>query len=193
MSKLPNPMRTYSPRQADVQRNWHVIDASARPLGRLASEVAGLLRGKHKAMFAPHLDVGDHVIIVNAGKVGITGKNKLKEKMYYRHSGYLGSLRATSLEEMMRKRPERVIEHAVRGMLPKGSLGRATLRKLHVYAGPTHPHTAQTGRASATVPTATSPQVEPTTLPAGPIPPVETATTNQTATAGGAENNDSNA
>jgi large subunit ribosomal protein L13 len=181
MSKTPNPMRTYSPRQADVFRNWHVIDATARPLGRLASEVAGLLRGKHKAMFAPHLDVGDHVIILNATKVGITGKNKPKEKMYYRHSGYLGSLRATSLEEMMRKRPERVIEHAVRGMLPKGSLGRATLRKLHVYAGPTHPHSAQTMRAHESPPAVQAP------------PAVETAPTAQTATAGGTESNDSNA
>ncbi len=151
MSKNPNPTRTYSPRQADVVRAWHVIDATGRPLGRLASEVAGLLRGKHKPMFAPHLDVGDNVIVVNAAKVGITGKNKPREKMYYRHSGYLGSLRATSLEEMMRKWPERVIEHAVRGMLPKGSLGRSRLRKLHVYAGPTHPHLAQTGKAGGTL------------------------------------------
>ncbi len=150
MTKNANPARTYSPRQAEIVRAWHVIDATERPLGRLASEVAGLLRGKHKAMYAPHLDVGDNVIVVNAAKVGITGKNKLREKMYYRHSGYLGSLRATSLEEMMRKRPERVIEHAVRGMLPKGSLGRSTLRKLHVYAGPTHPHLAQTGKAGGT-------------------------------------------
>ncbi len=150
MSNNPNPLRTYSPRQADISRSWHVIDATGRPLGRLASEVAGLLRGKHKAMFAPHLDTGDNVVIVNATKVGITGKNKLKEKMYYRHSGYLGSLRATSLEVMMQKFPERVIEHAVRGMLPKGSLGRATLRKLHVYAGPNHPHHAQTGRTEGT-------------------------------------------
>jgi large subunit ribosomal protein L13 len=147
-------MKTYSPRQADIVRNWHVIDASARPLGRLASDVAGLLRGKHKAMFAPHLDVGDYVIVVNAARVGITGKNKPKEKMYYRHSGYLGSLRATSLEEMMRRWPERVIEHAVRGMLPKGSLGRSTLRKLHVYAGPTHPHAAQTAHAAQVAQTA---------------------------------------
>jgi large subunit ribosomal protein L13 len=150
MSKNPNPSRTYSPRQAEISRAWHVIDATERPLGRLASEVAGLLRGKHKAMFAPHLDVGDNVIIVNAAKVGITGKNKLRDKMYYRHSGYLGSLRATSLEDMMRKFPDRVVEHAVRGMLPKGSLGRSTLRKLHVYAGPTHPHLAQTGKAEGT-------------------------------------------
>jgi large subunit ribosomal protein L13 len=150
MSKNPNPSQTYSPRQAEISRAWHVIDATERPLGRLASEVAGLLRGKHKAMFAPHLDVGDNVIIVNAAKVGITGKNKLKEKMYYRHSGYLGSLRATSLEVMMNRWPERVVEHAVHGMLPKGSLGRATLRKLHVYAGPTHPHQAQTGKPEGT-------------------------------------------
>jgi large subunit ribosomal protein L13 len=150
MSTNPNPIKTYTPRASEVVRAWHVIDATAKPLGRLASEVAGLLRGKHKAMFAPHLDVGDHVIVVNASRVGITGNNKLKEKMYYRHSGYLGSLRAVPLEVMLKKHPERVIEHAVHGMLPKGALGRATLRKLHVYAGPTHPHAAQTNRAEGT-------------------------------------------
>jgi ribosomal protein L13 len=149
-------------------------------------------------MFAPHLDVGDHVVVVNAAKVGITGKNKPKEKMYYRHSGYLGSLRATSLEEMLRKRPERVIEHAVRGMLPKGSLGRATLRKLHVYAGPTHPHTAQTARSIGSAPEASTapepvPAPEMQRAPTETAKPAETATTAETATPGGTENNDPNA
>jgi len=126
-----------------VQREWHVIDATGKPIGRLASEVAQLLRGKHKATFAPHMDVGDYVIVVNAARVGITGKNKPTEKMYYRHSGYLGSLKAVSLQTMMATKPERVIEHAVRGMLPKNSLGRSTFRKLKVYAGPNHPHQGQ--------------------------------------------------
>ncbi|HZT09294.1 MAG TPA: 50S ribosomal protein L13 [Chloroflexota bacterium] len=135
--------RTYSPRSVDVHHEWHVLDATDRPLGRLASEVAQLLRGKHKAAFVPHMDVGDYVVVVNAARVGITGKNKPVQKMYYRHSGYLGSLRAVSLQKLMGQRPERVIEHAVRGMLPKNSLGRAMFRKLRVYAGPTHPHGAQ--------------------------------------------------
>lgn len=147
MSKTADPTRTYSSRPAEITRRWHVLDATGRPLGRLASQVASLLRGKHKAAFAPHLDMGDHVIVINAAKVGITGRNKLVQKMYYRHSGYPGGLRATSLAEMLRKHPERVIEHAVRGMLPKGALGRAIFRKLHVYAGPTHPHAAQIARA----------------------------------------------
>jgi len=104
-----------------------------------------LLKGKHKPSYSPHLDVGDYVVVVNAARVGITGKNKPQQKMYYRHSGYLGSLRAVSLEQMMARRPERVIEHAVRGMLPKNSLGRSMFRKLRVYAGPDHPHRAQVG------------------------------------------------
>jgi large subunit ribosomal protein L13 len=120
-----------------------VIDATEKPIGRLASEVAQLLRGKHKPMYAPHMDVGDYVVVVNAARVGITGKNKPTQKMYYRHSGYLGSLRAVSLQRMMSSRPERVIEHAVKGMLPKTSLGRSMFRKLRVYAGPTHPHQGQ--------------------------------------------------
>jgi large subunit ribosomal protein L13 len=126
-----------------VVRAWRVLDASGRPLGRLASEVAQLLRGKHKPMFAPHMDVGDHVVVINAAQVGLTGRNKGRQKMYYRHSGYPGALRAVSLEEMMARHPERVIEHAVRGMLPKNALGRALYRKLRVYAGPAHPHAGQ--------------------------------------------------
>lgn len=137
--------RTYSPRAADVAHNWLVVDATRRPLGRLASYVAQLLRGKHKVLYAPHMDLGDYVVVVNAARVGITGKNKAQQKMYYRHSGYLGNLREVSLAKMMAARPERVVEHAVRGMLPKNALGRAMFRKLRVYAGPTHPHAAQVG------------------------------------------------
>jgi large subunit ribosomal protein L13 len=137
--------RTYTPRAAEVNRKWVVLDAAGRPLGRLAGEVAQLLKGKHKPSYAPHMDVGDYVVVVNAARVGITGKNKAQQKMYYRHSGYLGSLRAVSLEQMMARRPERVIEHAVRGMLPKNSLGRSMFRKLRVYPGPNHPHQAQMG------------------------------------------------
>lgn len=136
-------IRSYSPRASEIVDSWHVVDATGRPLGRLASEVAQLLRGKHKPTYAPHMDMGDHVIVVNASRVGITGKNKPVQKMYYRHSGYLGSLRALSLQQMMSRYPERVIEHAVRGMLPKNSLGRALFRKLRVYAGPSHPHIGQ--------------------------------------------------
>ena len=135
--------RSYTPKAGDIERAWHVIDATDRPLGRLASEVAQLLRGKHKAMFAPHMDVGDYVVVINASRVGITGNNKPLQKMYYRHSGYLGSLKAIPLQKMLDQKPERVIEHAVKGMLPKNSLGRSTFRKLRVYAGPNHPHIGQ--------------------------------------------------
>jgi large subunit ribosomal protein L13 len=135
--------RSYTPKAADVVHDWHVIDATDRPLGRLASEVAQLLRGKHKAMYAPHMDVGDYVVVINAANVGITGKNKRQDKMYYRHTGYLGGLKSVSLGQMMARSPERVIEHAVRGMLPKNSLGRAMYRKLRVYADARHPHQGQ--------------------------------------------------
>lgn len=135
--------RTYSPRPGDIKRAWHVIDATGQPLGRLATQVATLLRGKHKRIFAPHMDVGDYVIVINAARVGVTGKSKPQAKLYYRHSGYPGALRSTSLEQVLARHPQRVIEHAVRGMLPKNSLGRAVMRKLHVYAGPQHPHQAQ--------------------------------------------------
>ena len=135
-------MRTYTPKAGDVEATWHVIDATDVVLGRLATQAAVLLRGKHKATFAPHVDSGDFVIVVNADKVALTG-NKRTSKMTYRHSGYPGGLRATPIGELLAKRPERVIEQAVRGMLPKTTLGRAQLRKLKVYAGPEHPHTAQ--------------------------------------------------
>ncbi|MGH3326201.1 MAG: 50S ribosomal protein L13 [Streptomycetales bacterium] len=135
-------MRTYSPKPGDVQRQWYVIDATDVVLGRLASQAATLLRGKHKPIFAPHVDTGDFVIIVNAAKVALTGK-KLEQKKAYRHSGYPGGLRAIPYSELMEKRPDRAVEKAVKGMLPKNSLGRQTLSKLKVYAGPDHPHQAQ--------------------------------------------------
>ncbi len=135
-------MRTYSPKGSDITRQWHVIDASGVVLGRLASQAAVLLRGKHKPIFAPHVDTGDFVIIINADKVALSG-NKLERKRAYRHSGYPGGLRSVSYGELMDAHPERVVEKAVRGMLPKNSLGRKTLRKLKVYAGPEHPHQAQ--------------------------------------------------
>lgn len=135
-------MKTYSTKASDIKRHWHVIDASGRTLGRLATEIAHLLRGKHKPMYAPYLDTGDYVIVVNAGKVRVTG-NKGSQKIYYRHSGYPGGLKEITVEKLMNAHPTRVIEHAVRGMLPKNPLGRAMFRKLKVYEGPTHPHHAQ--------------------------------------------------
>ena len=135
-------MRTFNPKDSDITRQWHVIDATDVVLGRLASHVAVLLRGKHKPIFAPHVDTGDFVIVINADKVAISG-SKLEQKRAYRHSGYPGGLRAVSYGDLMAKHPERVVEKAVRGMLPKNSLGRKTLSKLKVYAGPTHPHEAQ--------------------------------------------------
>lgn len=135
-------MRTYSPKPGEVERQWHVIDAADVVLGRLASHAAMLLRGKHKPTFAPHVDTGDFVIIVNAGKVVLTG-NKRHSKVAYRHSGYPGGLKRVSYEDLLTKRPERAVELAVRGMLPKNRLGRKLIRKLKVYAGPDHPHAAQ--------------------------------------------------
>jgi large subunit ribosomal protein L13 len=133
---------TYSPKPGDVTRAWHVIDAEDVVLGRLATEVATLLRGKHKPTFAPHADTGDFVIIVNAEKVALTG-NKRVQKFAYRHSGYPGGLRKRSFGEMLDTRPERLLEKVVKGMLPKNKLGRAQAKKLKVYAGPDHPHAAQ--------------------------------------------------
>ena len=134
--------RTFSPKPADVQPQWLIIDANDVVLGRLASHVAALLRGKHKATFAPHMDMGDFVIVINADKVALTG-SKLAEKLYYRHSGYPGGLTATTYSEMLEKHPTRAVEKAIRGMLPKNSIGRAQLTKLKVYAGAEHPHAAQ--------------------------------------------------
>ena len=134
--------RTFSPKPADIQREWIVIDAEDIILGRLASHAAVLLRGKHKPTFAPHMDMGDFVIIVNAEKVALTGA-KLEQKKAYRHSGYPGGLTATTYSELLEKHPTRAVEKAIRGMLPKNSIGRDQLRKLKVYAGPAHPHAAQ--------------------------------------------------
>jgi large subunit ribosomal protein L13 len=142
-TKKIDTVRTFSPKQGDITRAWHVIDADGLVLGRLATEVARLLRGKHKPIFAPHVDTGDHVIVVNAKKVVLTA-NKAKDKQAYRHSGYPGSLRSTSYEELLATKPEELVRRAVRGMLPKGTLGRQQLLKLKIYAGPDHPHAAQT-------------------------------------------------
>jgi large subunit ribosomal protein L13 len=135
-------MKTHSTKPSEVQREWWLVDADGVVLGRLASEVAKRLRGKHKPYFAPHLDTGDHVVVINAAKVVVTG-GKLLQKQYYRHSGYPGGLRARPYSRFMVDHPERAIEKAVRGMLPRNRLGRAMLKKLKVYAGPDHPHTAQ--------------------------------------------------
>ena len=135
-------MRTYTPRPGEVSQTWYVVDATDVVLGRLASQVATLLRGKHKAQFAPHVDTGDFVIVVNAGKVALTG-SKREAKMDYRHSGYPGGLRATSYATLLESNPRRAVEKAVKGMLPHTSLGRKQLGKLKVYAGPDHPHQAQ--------------------------------------------------
>jgi len=135
-------VKTYSPKASEIVRQWHVIDASGQILGRLATQIAQLLKGKNKVYYAPHMDTGDFVIVVNASKVRVTG-DKLVEKIFYRHSGYPGGLHERTLGVQLEKFPERVIEHAVRGMLPHNSLGRAMYRKLKVYGGPTHPHASQ--------------------------------------------------
>ncbi len=135
-------MKTYFPKKEEIKRDWYLIDASGLTLGRLASRIATILRGKTKAIYTPHLDVGDYVVVINAEKVKVTGK-KLNNKYYARHSGYPGGLKLTSLKTMLEKKPEDVIRCAVKGMLPKGSLGRKMLKKLKVYRGGEHPHMAQ--------------------------------------------------
>jgi len=135
-------VRTYTPKASEITRSWHVIDATDVVLGRLASQAAILLRGKHKAIYAPHVDTGDFVIIINAEKVALTG-SKLEQKKAYRHSGYPGGLRAVGYEQLLEQHPTRAVEKAIRGMLPKNSLGRQQLSKLKVYAGDSHPHAAQ--------------------------------------------------
>ena len=135
-------MRTYTPKPADVERQWHVIDASDVVLGRLAAQTATLLRGKHKPVFAPHVDTGDFVIIVNAEKVALTG-NKREQKLAYRHSGYPGGLKAVGYSHLLEDNPAKAVEKAVRGMLPHNRLGRQLIKKLKVYSGPVHPHDAQ--------------------------------------------------
>ena len=135
-------MKTYSAKPGEVSRDWYVVDAEGKTLGRLATQIADTLRGKNKAVYTPHVDTGDFVVVVNAEKVRVTGK-KLEQKIYYRHSGYPGGIRSRTLEEMLDRRPEDVIRRAVKGMLPRNRLGRQQLRKLKVYAGPDHPHSAQ--------------------------------------------------
>ena len=135
-------MRTYTPKASEIQRSWHVIDAEGMVLGRLATEVARLLRGKHKPTFTPHMDTGDHVIIVNADKIVITS-NKAERTFVHTHSGYPGGLKSVSFADMMEKKPEELVRRSVKGMLPKNRLGRQMIGKLKVYAGPTHPHAAQ--------------------------------------------------
>ena len=135
-------MKSFMASPATIERKWYVVDATGCTLGRLASEVAKVLRGKNKPIFTPHMDCGDYVIVVNADKVKVTGK-KLDQKIYYNHSDYVGGMRETTLREMMAKKPEKVVELAVKGMLPKGPLGRSMFNKLHVYAGPEHAHQAQ--------------------------------------------------
>ncbi|MDY7001820.1 MAG: 50S ribosomal protein L13 [Thermodesulfobacteriota bacterium] len=135
-------MKTYSPRAKDIHREWFVVDAEDKILGRLATQLAVRLRGKHKPEFAPHMDTGDFIVVVNAEKIKVTG-NKLDQKKYYRHSGYPGGIKEISLRTLLEKKPDQVIMKAVRGMLPKNRLGRALLKKLKVYAGPKHPHDSQ--------------------------------------------------
>ena len=135
-------MKSYMASPATIERKWYVVDATGYTLGRLASEVAKILRGKNKPIFTPFIDTGDYVIITNADKIKVTGK-KLEQKVYYRHSDYVGGMKATTLKEMLNKKPERVIDLAVKGMLPKGPLGREMYKKLFVYAGPDHKHAAQ--------------------------------------------------
>lgn len=135
-------MKTFSAKPHEVKRDWFVIDATGKPLGRLASEIARRLRGKHKPEYTPHVDTGDYIVVINAEKVAVTG-NKRKDKMYYRHTGYIGNLKSTNFEKLIQEHPERPIQLAVKGMMPRGPLGRAMLKKLKVYAGPEHRHEAQ--------------------------------------------------
>jgi large subunit ribosomal protein L13 len=136
-------MKTFTPTPKDINREWYVVDAEDRILGRLAAQIAHRLRGKHKVEFAPHMDNGDFIIVVNCEKIRVTGR-KAADKMYYRHSGYVGGLKEISLEKLLAQRPHLVLMHAVKGMLPKNRLGRAMLKKLRIYAGAEHPHAAQT-------------------------------------------------
>jgi large subunit ribosomal protein L13 len=133
---------TVSAKPAEVRRDWYLVDAEGKTLGRLASEIARRLKGKHKPIFTPHVDTGDYIVVVNAEKVAVTG-NKMKDKMYHHHTGYIGNLKSISLEKQLQKAPERVIETAVKGMLPRNPLGRAMMKKLRIFAGPEHTHQAQ--------------------------------------------------
>ncbi len=138
-------MKTFSAKPAEVKREWLLVDATGKTLGRLASEIARRLRGKHKPQFTPHIDTGDYIVVVNAGKVRVTGK-KLSDKVYHRHTGHIGNLKSSTLGDMLKSAPERVIELAVKGMMPRGPLGRSQLKKLRVFAESEHPHTAQQPR-----------------------------------------------
>ena len=135
-------MKSFMASPSTIERKWYVVDATGHTLGRLSSEIASILRGKNKPTFTPHIDTGDYVIVVNADKIKVTGK-KMDQKIYYNHSDYVGGMKETTLKEMLAKHPDRVIEHAVKGMLPKGPLGRSMITKLHIYAGPEHNHQAQ--------------------------------------------------
>jgi len=135
-------MKTYSAKPAELRRDWYVVDAAGKTLGRLSTEIARRLRGKHKPEYTPHVDTGDYIVVVNAARIRVTG-NKLKDKMYYRHTGYIGNLKSISLEKLLDEAPERALEFAVKGMLPRGPLGRKMLSKLRVYPGPDHDHAAQ--------------------------------------------------
>jgi large subunit ribosomal protein L13 len=139
-------MKTYTAKAGEIEQGWYVVDAQGKVLGKLATQIATRLRGKHKPEYTPHVDTGDYVVVVNAAKVRVTGK-KAQNKVYYRHSGYPGGLKETNFTKLRATRPERVLQHAVKGMLPKGPLGYAMLRKLKVYAGATHPHSAQQPKA----------------------------------------------
>jgi large subunit ribosomal protein L13 len=158
-------MKTYSPKAREISRDWHVVDAAGQTLGRLAAEVACLLRGKHKPTYSPHMDMGDYVVVVNSEKIRVTGR-KRQQKMYYRHSTYPGGLKVESLEKLLARRPSRVIERAVKGMLPHNRLGRALYHHLKVYAGPDHPHESQVrasekGRQAAKPPAEQAPEQAP--------------------------------
>jgi large subunit ribosomal protein L13 len=140
--------RTYSAKEADIKRKWYIVDAEGKTLGRLATQIAIVLRGKHKPIFTPHVDTGDHVIVVNAEKIHLTG-DKVRQKTYYRHSGYPGGLKSETVKDLLARKPSVIVERAIKGMLPKTSLGKQMARKLNVYAGPTHPHKAQQPEALA--------------------------------------------
>ncbi|HIA93354.1 MAG TPA: 50S ribosomal protein L13 [Gammaproteobacteria bacterium] len=135
-------MKTFSAKNHDIDRNWYLVDAQNKTLGRLSTEIASRLRGKHKPIYTPHVDTGDYIVVVNASKIRVTG-NKMTDKIYYKHSGYIGNLKSENLETMLEKYPEKVLMKSVRGMLPKSKLGRAMIKKLRVFAGPEHTHIAQ--------------------------------------------------
>jgi len=135
-------MKTFSAKNHDIDRNWYLVDAQNKTLGRLSTEIASRLRGKHKPIYTPHVDTGDYIVVVNASKIRVTG-NKMKDKIYYKHTGYIGNLKSENLETMLEKYPERVLMKSVRGMLPKSKLGNAMIKKLRVFAGPEHTHIAQ--------------------------------------------------